>query len=93
MAKRERTGQRIDTALLRLARLRKGWTLRDVSQRCEALGTKVAYAQIGMYERDEISPTPKTLLALATALDLTVDELLEGASEADEEKPLAGSAA
>lgn len=77
MPKRERTGQRINTALLRRARLRKGWTLRDMSAQCEAAGTKVAYAQIGVYERDEVSPTPRTLLVLATVLGLTVDELLD----------------
>jgi len=77
MAKRQRTGQRINTALLRRARLRKGWTLRDVSARCDDLKTPVSFALIAMYERDEVSPTPKNLRAVAIALDLTVDELLD----------------
>jgi transcriptional regulator with XRE-family HTH domain len=93
MAKGQRAGQRIDTGLLLRARLRKGWTLRDVSQRCEDLGTKVAFAQISQYERDVVSPTPRTLLVLAQALDLTVDELLADRGDEDDEDALTGSAA
>jgi transcriptional regulator with XRE-family HTH domain len=70
------SGTPIDTAKLRLARQRKGWTVRDVSQRCRELGTPVDFGAYSRYERGLTDPGPGRLLAIAQALDLTVDELL-----------------
>jgi len=69
-------GQRINTALMYRARMRKGWTLRQVSERCEELGTPVDHGNLARYEHGQIRPVPRTLLVIARALDLTVDELL-----------------
>ena len=66
----------MDTEKLRRARLRKGWTVRDVSSRCEELGTPVAFGLIAYYERGDGFPTAPKLLVIAKALDVEVDDLL-----------------
>lgn len=57
-------------------RIRKGWTQRDVAQRCAALGRKISDSNLSKYERGECSPSPATLAVLAEALDLEVDDLI-----------------
>lgn len=61
---------------MRLARLRKGWTVRDVSQRCRELGTPVDFSLYSRYERGPTYPGPGRLAAIAAALDLDVEDLL-----------------
>ena len=58
------------------ARLRKGWTLRDLSGRCSELGRPIDFGNIAAYERGDHTPNPGTLLILARALDVDVDDLL-----------------
>jgi transcriptional regulator with XRE-family HTH domain len=69
-------GQAVNTDELRRARLRKGWTLRDVESRCAELGTPVDNGNVSKYERGEVQPVPRTLLVIAQALDVDVDSLL-----------------
>jgi transcriptional regulator with XRE-family HTH domain len=73
-------GVTINTEMLRAARLRKGWSLRDVSTRCEQLGRKVDHSNVARYERGELRPHPWTLQIVAQALDLDVDELTKAAA-------------
>lgn len=69
--------QGIDTDLLLRARLRKGWTLRDVERQCwDELNVKVDNGNLNRYENGTLLPSPKALLAIATVLGLTVDDLL-----------------
>ena len=58
------------------ARLRKGWTQRQVSERCKELGREVNNSNLSKYERGEYAPSPPFLAVLAQALDLTVDDLI-----------------
>lgn len=62
------------------ARLRRGWTLRDVAERCAGLGFTLSDSNLSKYERGVVKPSPKTLLAIARALDVTVDDLLTDAA-------------
>lgn len=66
---------------LRRARLRKGWTLRDVTAHTAGLGRQVDYGNISAYERGLQRPNPGTLLVLARALDLDMDDLLDGGQD------------
>jgi transcriptional regulator with XRE-family HTH domain len=73
-------GVAVNGKAIRDARLRKGWTLRDVSDACEELarkelGCKVDYGNVSQYERGLIRPNPRTLYTLAMALGVTVDDL------------------
>lgn len=82
-------GVKVNHHLLKRARLRKGWSVREVSKRCEEIGietgsgVKVDFGNVSRYERGRVLPVPQTLFVLAQALDLTVDELL------DEKEPAA----
>jgi transcriptional regulator with XRE-family HTH domain len=60
-------------ARLKLARKKAGLSLRDLS---EALGSRVSAQAIGKYERGEMMPSSGTLLALAKALDVSLDYLM-----------------
>lgn len=66
---------------LRRARLRKGWTLRDVTAQTAGLGRQVDYGNLSAYERGLQRPNPGTLLVLAQALGLDMDDLLDGQGE------------
>lgn len=72
----------IDTELLLRTRLGKGWTQRQVVNRCNELGkdlkptVKVYDGNYSRYESGQLLPAPATLLLIAQALDLTVDQLL-----------------
>jgi transcriptional regulator with XRE-family HTH domain len=64
-----------DVALM--ARLRKGWTQRDVMERCIELElAKVNDSNLAKYERGDLTPSPPVLAAIAQALDLSIDELV-----------------
>lgn len=69
-------GVPIDVEKLRRARLRKGWTTRDISGRCAELGTPVPYGTYAYYERGAALPPPRRLLVIAQALEVEVDDLL-----------------
>lgn len=58
------------------ARLRKGWTQRQVQARTKELGREVNESNLSKYERGVFCPRPPFLAAIAEALDLTVDELI-----------------
>jgi transcriptional regulator with XRE-family HTH domain len=73
----------IDGRAILNARLRKGWTQRQVADRCEELGQRVDDTFISRCERGAaIRPSPRFLPVLATALDLEFDDLFmkEGAA-------------
>lgn len=59
-----------------LARVRRGWTQRDVSRRCGELGHNVSDSNLSKYERGEFCPSPPTLATIAKALELEVDDLI-----------------
>jgi len=61
---------------MRKERLRKGWTVRDVATRSAELGMPVSFSNYSRCERGTIRPLPRTVLAIARALDLEVDDLL-----------------
>lgn len=63
-------------ARLKLARTAAGLSLRDLEQRLEGLVTAQA---IGKYERDAMMPSSSVLIALARALGVTEDYLLNPA--------------
>jgi transcriptional regulator with XRE-family HTH domain len=71
-------GLPINSAELMRARARKGWTLRQVTERCAELDReiKVDHGNLARYEKGLIRPTPRVLLVLAQALDLSTDDLL-----------------
>lgn len=58
---------------LKLARAAAGLSLRDLE---EALGSLVTAQAIGKYERDEMMPSSDVLIALAKALNVSVEYLL-----------------
>jgi transcriptional regulator with XRE-family HTH domain len=59
-----------------LARVRRGWTQRDVSRRCSELGREVSDSNLSKYERGEFCPSPPTLAVIAKALEIPVDDLI-----------------
>lgn len=61
---------------LKLARAAAGLSLRDLE---DALSSLVTAQAIGKYERDEMMPSSDVMLALAKALDVSVDYLLSPA--------------
>jgi transcriptional regulator with XRE-family HTH domain len=61
---------------LKLARAAAGLSLRELEDRLNGLVTAQA---IGKYERDEMMPSSSVLIALARALDVTEDYLLNPA--------------
>ena len=68
-------------ALVR-ARLAKGWKQDDLAQACaEAGDTRVSQADISRYEKGYVQPRPARLLAIATALDIKVGDLLADTAE------------
>jgi Zn-dependent peptidase ImmA (M78 family)/DNA-binding XRE family transcriptional regulator len=58
---------------IKLAREAYGWSLRELE---EQIGGLVSAQAIGKYERNEMMPSSKVLLALAAALEVTPDFLL-----------------
>ncbi|MBK6982765.1 MAG: helix-turn-helix domain-containing protein [Betaproteobacteria bacterium] len=58
---------------IKLAREACGWSLRDLEAKIEGL---VSAQAIGKYERNEMTPSSKVLLALATALGVEPEFLL-----------------
>lgn len=67
---------------LKLARDAKGWSLRDLEHAIDKL---VSAQAIGKYERNEMMPGSKVLMALAKALEVSVDYLLSDKEIALEE--------
>lgn len=53
-------------------RLEKGWTLRELGQRCAEAGVPIDYGQLGRIERGEAVPRPELRAVLAQLLDLDV---------------------
>lgn len=58
---------------IKLARLKEGLSLRDLAAK---MGNLVSAQAIGKYERDEMLPGSKVLLALGKALNVSLDYLL-----------------
>jgi transcriptional regulator with XRE-family HTH domain len=67
----------IDTAKLRLARLRAGLSCRGVARRAEELGRKVDFGNYSRYERGDRRPYPHTAAALAEVLGVDIADLLK----------------
>jgi transcriptional regulator with XRE-family HTH domain len=64
-------------------RLRQGMSLRDVCRLAEEQKIKtIDPRNLSSYERGYVQPRPRTLLAIATALGVTVDDLRDKAREA-----------
>ena len=57
---------------LRIARRKSGLSLRDLANQ---MGDQVSHVAIGKYERDEMMPSSTALVALARALDVSLDFL------------------
>lgn len=68
-------GVLIDGRALELARLRQGLSRHALSRKCKAAGDRVDNANIARYEREELRPSAKTLLAMAQALGMDVADL------------------
>jgi transcriptional regulator with XRE-family HTH domain len=58
------------------ARLRKGWTQRDVQARTKAAGLEVDDSNLSKYERGDACPSPPFLAILAEVLEVPVDDLI-----------------
>jgi transcriptional regulator with XRE-family HTH domain len=67
-----------DAALM--ARLRKGWTERDVIAECKRLGLP-RVGNLHKYERGLLTPAPQTLHALATVYGVPVEDLASPRTE------------
>ena len=57
---------------LRIARRKSGLSLRELAAR---MGDQVSHVAIGKYERDEMMPSSTALVALAKALDVSIEFL------------------
>lgn len=64
------------TALTEI-RERAGLTLVDVAKRCKHAGHPVHSSTLGKIEMGKHLPSPALLAALTTALEVTVDDLLD----------------
>jgi len=54
----------------RAARLRRGWTLRELAGHCAAKGAPIDFGQLARIERGEAVPRPRVRAVLADLLDL-----------------------
>jgi Zn-dependent peptidase ImmA (M78 family) len=61
---------------LRQARLARGWSLADLSERLELLGTSITRAGLSKYEHEKSRPPASMLLRLARALEVRPSFLL-----------------
>lgn len=57
------------------ARLRRGWTLRDLAARCAEKGAPVDHGQLARIERRSATPRPRLRAVLADLLELDVLDL------------------
>jgi transcriptional regulator with XRE-family HTH domain len=64
---------------VRERRLRQGWTLEDLAQRCAAEGVPTALSTLGRIERGSV-PRPQLRATLAKLLDLDVTDFERKAS-------------
>jgi transcriptional regulator with XRE-family HTH domain len=62
---------------LRETRERAGFTLVEVAKRCKQAGHPVHSSTLGKIESSKHLPSPRLLVALTNALDVTVDDLLD----------------
>lgn len=68
-------GIAIDRQRMRDERLRRGWSLRQLSDRTAELGKRVDHGNYARYENGEKRPEPQNLLFIARALELDVTDL------------------
>lgn len=59
-----------DLTPMREARLRRGWSLRYLAEKCAEEGVPASYNNLARIDRGEGVPYPKLRAALARALDL-----------------------
>lgn len=64
-----------DDGPLTASRLRHGWTLQDLADRCAAEGVNVSITQLGKIERGVHSPRLKLRSVLARLLELEDKDL------------------
>lgn len=57
------------------ARLRKGWTLRQLADRCAAAGQSADHSNLSRIERGDVAPRPALRAVLAQVLDMAIDDL------------------
>jgi transcriptional regulator with XRE-family HTH domain len=77
------TGVPVRGEAIKDLRLSKGWSLRDVCDIAdEQKIAKIDPRNLSSYERGRIRPRPRTLLALATALGVSVSDLRDRNGEA-----------
>lgn len=60
---------------LRLARINQELTLRDLEKRCEEAGERINYVTLSRYEKGEFRPKSRRRRILATALNISFDDL------------------
>lgn len=65
--------------------MRQGLTLRDLTDRCEQAGERISHTVLARWETGEFGPTPRRLLVLARALNITVDDLLTELDQVSQE--------
>lgn len=56
-------------------RLRRGWTLRDLAQKCADKGASVDFGHLARIERRLHTPGPKLRVVLAELLELDINDL------------------
>jgi transcriptional regulator with XRE-family HTH domain len=56
-------------------RSKKGWTQTDLANQ-----VGITYVQVGRYEKQKAKPSSQVLQKIATALDTTIDFLMNGSS-------------
>lgn len=57
-------------------RERRGLTLSDLADRCEAVGMRIDFTTLSRWETGVFGPTARRLTVLARALDVEIDDLL-----------------
>jgi transcriptional regulator with XRE-family HTH domain len=61
---------------IRRARQRRGWTQRELAEKCIAAGAKFGHSVIANWERGEFRPNPGNLLVVVQTLNLDIDAML-----------------
>jgi transcriptional regulator with XRE-family HTH domain len=67
----------INTKKMCISRVRAGLSQAELARRCTEMGYRVSQQQVNRIERGTSGTTPATLKALAAALGLPVDDLLD----------------
>lgn len=63
-----------DDRSVRVRRLRRGWTMKELARQCKTAGVKVSASEISRIERNLHTPRPALRKVLAHVLDLAVTD-------------------